>query len=204
MPVYSIFSMQSCMLWTRILIDVLSMLKWHFSGVGGINKTMTLKRKWRNSSTKVTNHEWIFRRTSRLQVDWNSFLVVGVWMTKQPHIIIPSLISIVSAQNSYVNNSANVLDRKSVGKSIHSVIHENMLRFLHRSISSTNSACWIFFDYFQMGFDGLFFGRADYQDYEQRNKTKTMELLWKASANLGTYALDLRNSVRHWFETKKL
>ena len=48
-----------------------------------------------------------------------------------------------------------------------------------------------------MGFDGLFFGRADYQDYEQRNKTKTMELLWKASANLGTYALDLRNSVRH-------
>ncbi|CAF0829955.1 unnamed protein product, partial [Didymodactylos carnosus] len=36
----------------------------------------------------------------------------------------------------------------------------------------------------QMGFDGLFFGRADYQDYEQRNKTKTMEMVWKASDNL--------------------
>ncbi|CAF1013919.1 unnamed protein product [Didymodactylos carnosus] len=36
----------------------------------------------------------------------------------------------------------------------------------------------------QMGFDGLFFGRADYEDYKQRNKTKTMEMVWKASANL--------------------
>jgi alpha-mannosidase len=36
-----------------------------------------------------------------------------------------------------------------------------------------------------MGFDGLFFGRADYQDIKQRNTTKTMEMIWKASANLG-------------------
>jgi len=36
----------------------------------------------------------------------------------------------------------------------------------------------------QMGFDGLFFGRADYQDYEERNRTRTMELLWKSSNNL--------------------
>jgi hypothetical protein len=36
-----------------------------------------------------------------------------------------------------------------------------------------------------MGFDGLFFGRADYQDFEQRNATKTMEMIWKGSANLG-------------------
>jgi len=36
-----------------------------------------------------------------------------------------------------------------------------------------------------MGFDGLFFGRADYQDYAQRNVTKTMEMIWKGSANLG-------------------
>jgi hypothetical protein len=36
-----------------------------------------------------------------------------------------------------------------------------------------------------MGFDGLFFGRADYQDHEQRYKAKTMEFVWKASANLG-------------------
>ncbi|CAF1622827.1 unnamed protein product [Rotaria magnacalcarata] len=36
----------------------------------------------------------------------------------------------------------------------------------------------------QMGFDGLFFGRADYQDIDRRTQTKTRELIWKASANL--------------------
>ncbi|CAF1668432.1 unnamed protein product [Rotaria magnacalcarata] len=36
----------------------------------------------------------------------------------------------------------------------------------------------------QMGFDGLFFGRSDYEDYATRNRTKTMEMVWKASANL--------------------
>jgi lysosomal alpha-mannosidase len=36
----------------------------------------------------------------------------------------------------------------------------------------------------QMGFDGLFFGRADYQDHDQRFNNKTMEMVWKASANL--------------------
>jgi hypothetical protein len=36
-----------------------------------------------------------------------------------------------------------------------------------------------------MGFDGMFFGRDDYQDYYQRNSTKNMEMVWKASANLG-------------------
>jgi hypothetical protein len=36
-----------------------------------------------------------------------------------------------------------------------------------------------------MGFDGLFFGRADYQDINKRNSAKTMEMIWKASANLG-------------------
>ena len=38
-----------------------------------------------------------------------------------------------------------------------------------------------------MGFDGLFFGRADYEDYQTRNRTKTMEMVWKASANLGKW-----------------
>jgi hypothetical protein len=36
-----------------------------------------------------------------------------------------------------------------------------------------------------MGFDGLFFGRADYEDFMTRKKSKTMEMVWKASANLG-------------------
>jgi alpha-mannosidase len=38
-----------------------------------------------------------------------------------------------------------------------------------------------------MGFDGRFFARADYQDIKQRNATKTMEMVWKASASLGKY-----------------
>ncbi|CAF4070475.1 unnamed protein product, partial [Rotaria sordida] len=37
----------------------------------------------------------------------------------------------------------------------------------------------------QMGFDGLFFGRADYDDRATRNRTKTMEMIWKGSVNLG-------------------
>jgi hypothetical protein len=36
-----------------------------------------------------------------------------------------------------------------------------------------------------MGFDGLFFGRIDLQDYAQRNLTKTMEMIWKGSDSLG-------------------
>lgn len=41
--------------------------------------------------------------------------------------------------------------------------------------------------WFQMGFDGLFFGRADYEDIDQRKKTKTMEMMWKGSPkNLGS------------------
>jgi lysosomal alpha-mannosidase len=31
----------------------------------------------------------------------------------------------------------------------------------------------------------MFFGRDDYQDYDQRNRTKNMQMVWKASANLG-------------------
>jgi lysosomal alpha-mannosidase len=36
-----------------------------------------------------------------------------------------------------------------------------------------------------MGFDGLFIGRLDLQDFAQRNMTKTLEMIWKGSANLG-------------------
>jgi hypothetical protein len=31
----------------------------------------------------------------------------------------------------------------------------------------------------------MFFGRGDYQDYNERNQTKKLEMVWKASANLG-------------------
>ncbi|XP_049857125.1 lysosomal alpha-mannosidase-like isoform X1 [Schistocerca gregaria] len=37
----------------------------------------------------------------------------------------------------------------------------------------------------QMGYDGLLFGRLDYQDKSTRLKSKTAEMIWQASANLG-------------------
>lgn len=37
----------------------------------------------------------------------------------------------------------------------------------------------------QFGFDGLFQGRIDYQDFDHRGDTKTREGLWQASSNLG-------------------
>jgi lysosomal alpha-mannosidase len=37
----------------------------------------------------------------------------------------------------------------------------------------------------QMGFDGLFFGRIDFQDRIPRTLEKNLEMVWKASANLG-------------------
>ncbi|XP_030387439.1 lysosomal alpha-mannosidase-like isoform X2 [Scaptodrosophila lebanonensis] len=36
-----------------------------------------------------------------------------------------------------------------------------------------------------MGFDGMFFGRLDYQDKDNRLMTKTPEMIWHGSANLG-------------------
>lgn len=37
----------------------------------------------------------------------------------------------------------------------------------------------------QMGYDGLFFGRLDYQDKDVRLISKSPEMIWRASANLG-------------------
>lgn len=39
----------------------------------------------------------------------------------------------------------------------------------------------------RMGFDGLFIGRLDYQDKTNRMEMKTPEMIWKSSANLGSY-----------------
>ncbi|XP_033115581.1 lysosomal alpha-mannosidase-like [Anneissia japonica] len=40
----------------------------------------------------------------------------------------------------------------------------------------------------QMSFDGFFFARIDYADQSEREKTKTMEGVWKSSVNLGSAA----------------
>ncbi|XP_011645218.1 lysosomal alpha-mannosidase isoform X2 [Pogonomyrmex barbatus] len=40
----------------------------------------------------------------------------------------------------------------------------------------------------QMGFDGMLFGRIDYQDKSKRLQDQTMEFIWKSSPNLGKRA----------------
>ncbi|XP_016017648.2 lysosomal alpha-mannosidase isoform X4 [Rousettus aegyptiacus] len=47
----------------------------------------------------------------------------------------------------------------------------------------------------QMGFDGFFFGRLDYQDKWVRKKQLRMEQVWRASASLKPPAADLFTSV---------
>nr|CAD7445524.1 unnamed protein product [Timema bartmani] len=50
----------------------------------------------------------------------------------------------------------------------------------------------------QMGYDGLLFARLDYQDMVARVNTSTMEMVWEASANLGSSA-DLFTSIMYSF-----
>ncbi|XP_066593863.1 lysosomal alpha-mannosidase isoform X1 [Prorops nasuta] len=40
----------------------------------------------------------------------------------------------------------------------------------------------------QMGFDGMLFGRLDYEDKSKRLSEKSSEFVWKASSSLGNYA----------------
>ncbi|XP_068939090.1 lysosomal alpha-mannosidase [Petaurus breviceps papuanus] len=47
----------------------------------------------------------------------------------------------------------------------------------------------------QMGFDGYFFGRLDYQDKKRRKSQREMELVWRASANLRPPQADLFTGV---------
>ncbi|KAK7930611.1 hypothetical protein WMY93_007006 [Mugilogobius chulae] len=47
----------------------------------------------------------------------------------------------------------------------------------------------------QMGYDGFFFGRLDYQDREQRQMTLDQELLWRASDSLTPPMADLLTGI---------
>ncbi|XP_063787232.1 lysosomal alpha-mannosidase [Pseudophryne corroboree] len=47
----------------------------------------------------------------------------------------------------------------------------------------------------QMGYEGLFFGRLDYQDKENREKTKQMEMIWRGSDDLEPPTADLFTGV---------
>ena len=48
--------------------------------------------------------------------------------------------------------------------------------------------------YSQMGYDGLFFARNDYDDKNQRLKDNTMEMVWRPSKSLGN-ASDLFTGI---------
>ena len=50
---------------------------------------------------------------------------------------------------------------------------------------------YFYFSTKQMGFDGLFFGRLDYQDKEKRENERNMEEIWRGSANLQPPHADL-------------
>ncbi|XP_076147474.1 lysosomal alpha-mannosidase [Alosa pseudoharengus] len=47
----------------------------------------------------------------------------------------------------------------------------------------------------QMGYDGFFFGRLDYQDKSRRMKAKELELLWRASESLSPPMADLFTGI---------
>ncbi|XP_060715118.1 lysosomal alpha-mannosidase [Tachysurus vachellii] len=47
----------------------------------------------------------------------------------------------------------------------------------------------------QMGYDGLFFGRLDYQDKARRMKMKEMEMVWRASESLEPPTADLFTGI---------
>lgn len=41
-------------------------------------------------------------------------------------------------------------------------------------------------EFAEMGFNGLFVGRIDYDDHKTRKSSKTMEMVWKPDPSLGT------------------
>ncbi|XP_024378993.1 alpha-mannosidase At3g26720 isoform X1 [Physcomitrium patens] len=52
----------------------------------------------------------------------------------------------------------------------------------------------------EMGFDGLFFGRADYQDKINRQKERTMEVIWRGSKSLGESAQIFTGLMTHHYD----
>lgn len=50
----------------------------------------------------------------------------------------------------------------------------------------------------QMGFDGFFIGRLDYQDKANRERLREMEQVWRGSSSLKPPAADLFTGVCVW------
>lgn len=57
----------------------------------------------------------------------------------------------------------------------------------------------------QLGFDGLLLGRIDYQDKAFRFSTKSAEMVWEASDNLGEKILTTHSAaVKYKYSTEVL
>lgn len=52
----------------------------------------------------------------------------------------------------------------------------------------------------EVGFDALFFARADYQDIAKRREDRTMEMIWRASKSLGSTAQVFTGILSHHYD----
>lgn len=123
---------------------------------------------------------------------WNSLVVHGLWMMKLSFIITVLSISLLGAWGrfclSFIPNQNRIkYDRHGY--------------LFFRQLNDTFGACarprlgWqidpfghsreMASMFAQMGYDGQFFGRIDYQDKNTRLNSKTMEFLWHGSDSLG-------------------
>lgn len=55
----------------------------------------------------------------------------------------------------------------------------------------------------QLGFDGILLGRVDFEDKHFRMKTKTAEMIWRGSANLGILIFEIFYLALIKLHTKK-
>lgn len=62
-------------------------------------------------------------------------------------------------------------------------------------VEGSSAQFFFFFFLLQMGFDGFFFGRVDYQDRSRRMAKKEQELLWRASDSLTPPSADLFTGI---------
>ncbi|KAH9288464.1 hypothetical protein KI387_032581, partial [Taxus chinensis] len=51
-----------------------------------------------------------------------------------------------------------------------------------------------------VGFEALFFARADYQDIAKRREDRTMEMIWRASKSLGSSAQIFTGILAHDYD----
>lgn len=89
---------------------------------------------------------------------------------------------------SFIKNEFGDCGRPKIGWQIDPFGHSREQASLMAQVCTVQCNCIILMtnhNQLQMGFDGLFFGRADFADIDQRNRTRTREMVWKASESLG-------------------